>query len=117
MNKRKANTRLSFPLAGLLMVMMVFTVKANKVSEEDHHAFEQKFAKACVEQEKTKLKGSGVYLAEVEAVCACIAREESERLTSEEVKEYMIDERTPISLIMKKNAAANVCIEEKNKAQ
>ena len=98
-----------------IITISVLSTSANAhvISEEDHHTFEHKYAESCVEQEKAKLKGSGVLLSEVEAVCDCIAKEESKRLTKEEVREYLIMGRTPISLIMKKNAAAYACIDQK----
>ena len=100
-------------LKALLISMFTGGAQAHVISEEDHHTFEHKYAESCVEQEKSKLRGSGVLLSEVEAVCDCIAKEESKRLTKEEVREYLIMGRTPISLIMKKNAAAYACIDQK----
>lgn len=84
------------------------------VSEENHRAFEKKFAEMCIEQEKEAMKGSGVLMSEVTSVCECIAREESKRVTSDEVREFVIEGRYPASLMMKSNAATYTCVEAKN---
>jgi hypothetical protein len=90
------------------------SVSAEKpVSEEDHRAFEQKFAEMCIENEKAQLKGSGVLLEEVKSVCACIAREESKRVTASEVQEFVREGKYPASLMMKSNAATYVCVPNK----
>ena len=82
------------------------------VSEENHREFEKKFTEMCVENEKAAMKGSGVLLAEVTTVCACIAKEESKRVTSEEVREFVIEGKYPASLMMKSNAATYTCVED-----
>ena len=83
------------------------------VPEEDHRAFERKFADMCIEKEKAELKGSGVLLSEVTSVCECIAGEESKRVTSGEIKEFVQEGKYPASLMMKSNAATFVCVENR----
>jgi hypothetical protein len=85
------------------------------VSEEDHRAFERKFADMCIDNEKAQLKGTGVLLAEVTSVCECIAKEESKRVTSGEVREFVIEGKYPASLMMKSNAATYACLQNQNK--
>jgi hypothetical protein len=92
-------------------LMLSAPVFANKpVSAEDHQKFEKKFAEMCIEKEKSDLKGSGVLLSEVISICECIAREESKRVTSEEIREFVIEGKYPASLMMKSNAATYTCV-------
>ena len=86
------------------------------VSEENHRSFEKKFAEMCIEKEKEAMKGTGVLLSEVTTVCECIAREESKRVTSDEVREFVIEGRYPASLMMKSNAATYTCVDNKGGA-
>ncbi len=81
------------------------------VSEENHKQFEKKFAEMCVENEKKAMQGSGVLLSEVASMCECIAREESKRVTSEEVTQFVFENQYPASLMMKSNAATYTCVE------
>lgn len=81
------------------------------VSPENHQQFEKKFSEMCIEQEKKSMKGSGVLLSEVVSVCECIAREESKRVTSEEIKEFVFENQYPASLMMKSNAATYTCVQ------
>lgn len=100
---------------GLLLIgtlAFVGTARAHVISEADHHAFEHKFAEMCVEKEKQSLKGSGVYLSEVVAMCECIAQEESKRLTIEEVRKFVREDKYPASLMMKSNAATYTCLQK-----
>ena len=85
------------------------------VDQESHRAFERKFADMCIEKEKADLKGSGVLLSEVTSVCECIAREESKRVTSAEVREFVVEGKYPASLMMKSNAATYVCLQNQPK--
>lgn len=86
------------------------------VSEENHKQFEKKFAEMCVENEKKAMQGSGVLLSEVVGMCECIAREESKRVTSEEVTQFVFENQYPASLMMKSNAATYTCVEAKKSA-
>ena len=100
---------------GLLLIgaaMLPGAVQAHVISEEDHHAFEHKFAEMCVEKEKRALKGSGVFLSEVTAMCECIAQEESKRITVEEVRKFVREDKYPASLMMKSNAATYTCLQK-----
>ncbi len=94
----------------LALPLIAQTTQAHVISEEDHHAFEHKFAEMCVEKEKQAMKGSGVLLSEVQAVCDCIAREESKRITIEEVRKFVKEGKYPASLMMKSNAATYACV-------
>ena len=81
------------------------------VSEENHKQFEKKFTEMCIENEKAAMKGTGVLIAEVTSICECIGKEESKRVTSEEVREFVIEGKYPASLMMKSNAATYTCVE------
>lgn len=100
-------------LSGTILILSSTASATSPVSEEAHHSFEKKFAEMCIEKEKAELKGSGVLLSEVTSVCECIAREESKRVTSEEVREFVIEGKYPASLMMKSNAATYICLQEK----
>ena len=91
--------------------MPALVTAAPPVSEENHKQFEKKFAEMCVENEKKAMQGSGVLLSEVMSVCECIAREESRRVTSEEVTQFVFENQYPASLMMKSNAATYTCVE------
>lgn len=94
------------------LVLLPLTVLAKPpVSEENHQQFEKKFAEMCVENEKKAMQGSGVLLAEVVSMCECIAKEESKRVTSEEVTQFVFENQYPASLMMKSNAATYTCVE------
>lgn len=86
------------------------------VSEENHQQFEQKFAQMCIDKEKKDLQGSGVLLSEVTSLCECIAKEESKRVTSDEVRQYVFENQYPASLMMKSNAATYTCVERQKGA-
>ncbi len=101
---------------GLLAVTALLAATASAttpVSEEEHRAFERKFADMCIDKEKADLKGSGVLLSEVVAVCECIANEESKRVTHTEIKEFVHKDKYPASLMMKSNAATYTCLQNK----
>ena len=108
--------RMSLFLVSLLMGSVPAFAEPAPVSEDNHRAFEKKFAEMCIEQEKEAMKGSGVLITEVTSVCECIAREESKRVTSDEVREFVIEGRYPASLMMKSNAATYTCVDAKNAA-
>ena len=57
------------------------------------------------------VQGSGVLLSEVTAVCDCIAKEESKRITPDEVRKFVIEGKYPASLMMKSNAATYTCLQ------
>lgn len=78
------------------------------ISEEDHHAFEHKYSSQCQERQKAAA-GPNVDIKAVAAQCDCIALEESKRLTIQEVKKYLQQNKMPISLIMKSTGAAYNC--------
>ncbi|MDD1650388.1 MAG: hypothetical protein LUO80_08345 [Methylococcaceae bacterium] len=105
--------RPSVLLFGTTLILSSSASATNPVNEEAHQSFEKKFAEMCIEKEKSDLKGSGVLLSEVTSVCECIAREESKRVTGEEVREFVIEGKYPASLMMKSNAATYTCLQEK----
>ena len=105
--------RLSALLSGAAVILSAPAFANKPVGPEDHQKFEKKFAEMCIDKEKADLKGSGVLLSEVVSVCECIAREESKRVTSEEVKEFVIEGKYPASLMMKSNAATYTCVQGK----
>ncbi len=81
---------------------------AHVISAEDHHAFEHKYSAHCLEREKAKA-APGTDEKALAALCDCIAQEESKRLTIEEVKKYLRENKMPISLIMKSTGATYNC--------
>ena len=101
-------------IAGVAFVAPMVGWANAPVTTADHQAFERKFAEMCIAKEKADLKGSGVLLSEVTTVCECIAREESQRVTAEEVKEFVGQGKYPASLMMKSNAATYTCVQAKN---
>lgn len=80
------------------------------ISEEDHHAFEHKYTEMCIAKEKGKshqvITSDDTALI---ALCECIAQEESKRLTIEEVKKFLKENKYPVSLMIKAGQAENVC--------
>ena len=97
----------------LMGLLIPCGVQANApVSEENHLQFEKKFAQMCIDKEKKDMQGSGVLLSEVTSVCECIAKEESKRVTTEEVRQFVFEDQYPASLMMKSNAATYACIEQ-----
>lgn len=107
-----ALSRLRFAFLSLLLLPCAAFPKA-PVNEENHQQFEKKFSEMCVENEKKAMQGSGVLLSEVLSMCECIAREESKRVTSEEVTQFVFENQYPASLMMKSNAATYTCVEAK----
>lgn len=108
----ESTTHLCYGLLLIGAVALSGTAQAHVISEEDHHAFEHKFAEMCVEKEKQALKGSGVFLSEVTAICECTAQEESKRITIEEVRKFVREDKYPASLMMKSNAATYTCLQK-----
>ncbi len=104
-------TKTSASVLFALAVLLAAPVQAHFISEADHHAFEHKFTEMCIEKEKQALQGSGVLLSEVTAVCDCIAKEESKRITPDEVRKFVIEGKYPASLMMKSNAATYTCLQ------
>ena len=102
--------RAVLPLA-LLLGLSTGAAATTPVTSEEHQAFEKKYAAHCLEQEKENA-APGADLAGISANCDCIAREESKRLTSQEVKKYLKENETPISLIMKSTGASYNCTKQ-----
>lgn len=99
------------PLASVVSAGLVAAAApagAHVISAEDHHAFEHKYAAHCLERERAKAAPGSDEKA-LAALCDCIAQEESKRLTIEEVKKYLRENKMPISLIMKSTGAAYNC--------
>jgi hypothetical protein len=94
----------------LALLLAATGAQAHVVSEEDHHAFEHKYSEHCLKKEKEKLaEGATLDLKAIAASCDCIAQEESKRLTSQEVKKYLRENKLPISLVMKSTGASFNC--------
>ena len=85
-------------------------VWSHVITEEDHHAFEHKYAEMCVAREKAN---PGRVITSDDkpllALCECIAREESKHLTFEEVRKFLRENKYPVSLMIKAGQAENVC--------
>lgn len=81
---------------------------AHVISEEDHHAFEHKYSERCQKKAKAKTQDGTIDAATV-AMCDCIALEESKRITIQEVKKYLREDKMPMSLIMKSSGATYNC--------
>lgn len=82
---------------------------AHEVSENDHHAFEHKYAEQCIARESRGNTDSTL----VRDLCECIAREESKRLTYDEVRKFVHENKYPVSLLIKNDAAVSVCTGQK----
>ena len=113
MRIKAKNSSLMAGIAFIVFTALAGPSSAHVISEEDHHAFEHKFAEMCVEREKSVMKGSGVLLSEVTEMCGCIAKEESKRITIEEVRKFVREGKYPVSLMMKSNAATYTCVQKK----
>lgn len=94
------------------------SVNAHVISEEDHHAFEHKYADMCVAKEK-KARAQQWGNAQKDAddpatrkLCDCIALEESKRLTIGEVKKFLRENKYPMSLMIKAGQAEQVCAQK-----
>jgi hypothetical protein len=83
---------------------------AHVISEADHHAFEHKFTEMCVDKEKARTRPATVTDDAIVTLCECIAKEESKRLTVEEVRKFVKENKYPVSLMIKSNAASYACI-------
>jgi len=82
----------------------------------DHQAFERKYADMCVNQELALRKqehptsgNAGVADATLSDLCACIAKEESKRLTKQEARKFVDQNEYPMSLMIKAGQAEEVC--------
>jgi hypothetical protein len=98
--------RVLAPLA--LLPAFAGAARAHVISEEDHHAFEHKYSERCQKKEKANA-APGADQSAIAALCDCIAEEESKRLTIQEVKKYLREDKVPISLIMKSTGARYNC--------
>lgn len=98
-----------------LAVLLAFAggASAHVISEADHHAFEHKFAEMCFQKEKVKLQGTSESEMALTEMCECIAKEESKRLTAEEVRKFVKENKYPISLQMKSTLASYTCSQPK----
>jgi hypothetical protein len=114
MRIKTKNSGLIVGIGFIVFTALAGPLSAHVISEEDHHAFEHKFAEMCVERENSAMKGSGVLLGEVTEMCDCIAKEESKRITIEEVRKFVREGKYPASLMMKSNAATYTCVQQKN---
>jgi hypothetical protein len=91
---------------------------AHVVSEEDHHAFEHKYADMCIKKEKAK--PNRVITSDDSSIidmCECIAKEESKRLTSGEVKKFLRENKYPVSLLIKAGQAENFCYQKRQRSE
>ena len=95
-------------LASLALFGGAAGAEAHVISEEDHHAFEHKYSAYCQEREKDAA-GPNADVKAITALCDCIALEESKRLTIQEVRKYLRENKMPISLIMKSTGATYNC--------
>jgi hypothetical protein len=112
----KIQSKFSKPLIGFICSLGILALpagaRAHVISEADHHAFEHKFAEMCVEKEKAKAQARAVNEMAVAELCECIAKEESKRLTIEEVRKFVKENKYPVSLMIKSNAATYTCIKK-----
>ncbi|MBM3203714.1 hypothetical protein FJZ55_07410 [Candidatus Woesearchaeota archaeon] len=99
----------------LRMTLTVFGLYAvpvwsHVITEEDHHAFEHKYVEMCVAREKANparvITSDDKPLIDL---CECIAREESKRLTFEEVRKFLRENKYPVSLMIKAGQAESIC--------
>ncbi|MGI9211110.1 MAG: hypothetical protein ACR2HF_01445 [Methylococcaceae bacterium] len=100
----------------LLIPLVIFTgfyanpARSHVVSEEDHHAFEHKYADVCVAREKANPRRVNTSDdSPLVALCHCIALEESKHLTSEEVRKFLRENKYPVSLMIKAGQAESIC--------
>lgn len=101
---------------GLIAASYIFSANASAhvISEEDHHAFEHKYADICVNKEKKN--PSRVITSDDSAItklCECIAKEESKHITIDEVKKFLRENKYPVSLMMKAGQAEYICSQSK----
>ena len=95
-----------------LVALGVYSTAAwsHVISEEDHHAFEHKYTEMCIAKEKAN--PNRVITTDdtpLVALCECIAQEESKRLTIEEVRKFLKENKYPVSLMIKAGQAENIC--------
>ena len=82
----------------------------------DHAAFEDKYKNMCIQQELALRKqehptsgNAGVADAALSDLCACIAKEESKRLTKQEARKFVEQNEYPFSLMIKAGQAEEAC--------
>jgi hypothetical protein len=110
---RKGNL---FPALSLMAGLCILSTNtlAHVISEEDHHAFEHKYADICVKKElKRQGNGSGYVDEALSKLCTCIAEEQSKHLTLAEVKRFLQKNEYPVSLMIKADHAEYVCSQKK----
>lgn len=99
---------------GIIAASLLSTgVSAHVISEEDHHSFEHKYADMCIKREKAK--PNRVITSDdspIIKMCECIAQEESKRLTIDEVKKFLRENKYPVSLLIKAGQAENICYQK-----
>jgi hypothetical protein len=98
----KTILRRAWPLAVLALPT---GAGAHVISEADHHAFEHKFTEMCINKERAR-GGNG---AAVASLCECVAKEESKRLTVQEVRKFVKENKYPVSLMIKSDLADYTC--------
>lgn len=103
----------SLALGFLAIAGLSGAAQAHVISEADHHAFEHKFAEMCVNKEKANVQATGGSEIELTKMCECIAQEESKRITIEEVRKFVKENKYPISLQMKSTLASYTCSQPK----
>jgi hypothetical protein len=81
----------------------------HEVSEDDHHAFEHKYSEQCIAREKN----GSLDPVQVRELCECVAKEDSKRLTIDEVRKFVRENKYPVSLMMKSDAASSVCFQSR----
>lgn len=99
--------------ASIAAVLFSAGASAHVISEEDHHAFEHKYADICIKEERAK--PNRVITSDdspIVKMCECIAQEESKRLTIDEVKKFLRENKFPVSLLIKAGQAENICYQK-----
>lgn len=99
--------------ASITAALFSVGASAHVISEEDHHAFEHKYADKCVKEEKAR--PNRVITSDDSPIinmCECIAQEESKRLTIDEVKKFLRENKYPVSLLIKAGQAENICYQK-----
>ena len=89
--------------------ILAAAVSAHEVSEDDRHAFEHKYSEQCLAREKN----SSLDPVQVRELCECVAKEDSKRLTIDEVRKFVRENKYPVSLMMKSDAASSVCSQDR----
>jgi hypothetical protein len=87
--------------------------KIEPVEKDDKAEFQRKFAEQCVKREEKAAKGQVSDTGALEKNCVCVAEELAKNLTSQEAEKFLDDDENPESLVIKYDAAAYHCIQEK----